>query len=436
MKRLASILCAICLALTTLAGTYSAKTLPNVHRADREQFIADPDNLVPPAYRDSINAALKTLRQTTSAEAMAVVVGDYDDQYADYNDFATAIFEEWGLGKSDKDNGLLILIVIDRHEAVIRTGKGTEGVLTDALCSRIFRNIIVPNMRQGQTGPAILQSVTVIGQILADPDNADVILSSEADADTHGSSSSDDDISGFQIYLGLSCLLAVFMLMLFLVQLATLRGKSENQKYNSLVTWRDPMLIFTFLGVGIPSVATIPLLLLLNHWRNHPRYCPNCHARMTRLDEVSDNAFLTPAQDLEEQIGSVDYDVWLCTQCQETDILPYTNHHDTKHIECQLCHARTAHLVKARVVQKPTATQKGRGMKVYECRHCHGTFEVPYDIDPTGGDDGAAMLAGVALGSALSSSRSSSFSGGFGSGSFGGGFGGGGTFGGGAGGRW
>ena len=287
----------------------------------------------------------------------------------------------------------------------------------------------MPNLRQGQTGQAILASVNAIGQILSDPAATDEILSSEADADTRGSA---DDIDGFHIYLGLSCILAVFMLFIFLISLATLRGKSDHQKYNSLITWRDPMLIFTFLGIGIPSVATIPLLLLLNHWRNHPRHCPNCHARMTRLDEVSDNAFLTPAQDLEEQLGSVDYDVWLCTQCNETDILPYTNHHDSKHIECQLCHARTAVLIKARVIQKPTATQKGRGMKVYECKHCHGTFEIPYDIDPTGGDNsGAAMLAGMALGSALSSRGGRGFSG-----PIGGGFGGGGTFGGGAGGRW
>ncbi len=429
MKRLASILLAICLAFTALAGTYTAQSLPDVHRADREQFIADPDNLVPAAYRDSINAALKTLRQTTSAEAMAVVVGDYDSKYYDYNEFATAIFDQWGLGKKDKDNGLLILIVMDRREAVIRTGKGLEGLLPDAVCARIFRNIIVPNLRQGQTGQAILASVNAISQILSDPAATDEILSSEADADTRGSA---DDIDGFHIYLGLSCILAVFMLFIFLISLATLRGKSDHQKYNSLITWRDPMLIFTFLGIGIPSVATIPLLLLLNHWRNHSRHCPNCHARMTRLDEVSDNAFLTPAQDLEEQLGSVDYDVWLCTQCNETDILPYTNRHDTKHIECQLCHARTAVLTKARVIQKPTATQKGRGMKVYECKHCHGTFEIPYDIDPTGGDNtGAAMLAGMAIGSALSSRGSGGFSG-----PIGGGFGGGGTFGGGAGGRW
>ena len=430
MKRIASLFTAICLALTALAATYTAESVPNVHRADREQFIADPDNFVAQADRDSINAVLKAIRLNTTAEAMAVVIGDYDKQYYDYNDFATALFTQWGLGKAEKDNGLLILIVMDRREAVIRTGRGLEGLLSDAVCSRIFRNIIVPNMRQGQTGQAIIASAKTIEQILSDPDNIDEILSNEADADTRGSSN--DDISGFKIYLGLSCLMALFMLLLFLLQLAALRGKSENRKYNSFITWRDPMLIFTFLGIGIPSVATIPLLLLLNHWRNHPRNCPNCKARMERLDEQSDNAYLTPSQDLEEQIGSVDYDVWLCPQCNETDILPYTNHQDSKHIECQLCHARTAHLVKARVIQQPTATQKGKGIKVYQCKNCRGTFEVPYDIDPTGGDNsGAAFIAGAALGSALGGRR-----GGGSFGSIGGGFGGGSTIGGGAGGRW
>lgn len=428
MKRIASIIAAICLAVSTWAGVYTVESVPNVHKADREQFVADPDNFVPAAYRDSINVALKNVRQTSSAEVMVVVVGDYSDEYADFNDFANKLFEYWGLGKQDKDNGLLILAVMDRHEAVIRTGRGMEGLLPDPVCSRIFRQIIAPNMKEGRTGEALLGAVKVVQEILTRPDAVDEILSKAADADN---GNGEEEVSGFQIYLGLSAILAVFMLVLVLVALASLKGKSDHHKYNKMVSWRDPMLIFTFLGIGLPSVATIPLLLLLNHWRNHTRYCPNCKARMERLDEQSDNAYLTPAQDLEEQIGSVDYDVWLCAQCNETDILPYVNHND-KHVECEICHARTAHLVKARVLRKPTATEKGRGIKIYECKNCHGTFEKPYDIDPTGGDGGAALVAGAVIGSALSGGRGG---GGF-SGPIGGGFGGGRTFGGGAGGRW
>lgn len=426
MKRIALALLATMLFFTALATVYTPKSVPNVHVADREQFIADPDNLIAQAERDSINAVLKSLRQSTTVEAMIAVVGEIDPAY-DENQFVTELFEQWGLGKSDKDNGLLIFAAMDLRRVVIRTGRGIEGVLPDAVCARIIRKVIVPAMRQGQPGQALLGAATVVGQILTDPDAADEIISAQRDTDQDGGG---DDISGFQFYMAMAASLAFLMLACLLIRLWTLAGSSDHKKYNAMITWRDPMLIFTFLGVGLPCVATIPLLLMLNHWRNHPRRCPNCKAKMHRLDEESDNAYLTPAQDLEEQIGSVDYDVWLCPQCNETDILPYQNHNDRKHIECDVCHARTAHLVKARVLLRPTSTQKGRGVRVYECRNCHATFEKPYDIDPTGGDAGSAMLAGAVIGSALGGHGRS------GGGSIGGGFGGGFTSGGGASGGW
>ena len=43
-------------------------------------------------------------------------------------------------------------------------------------------------------------------------------------------------------------------------------------------------------------------------------------------DEATDNLYLNAGQDIEEQLGSVDYDVWLCPKCGETDIEPYLNH--------------------------------------------------------------------------------------------------------------
>ena len=70
MKRIALALSATMLFFTALATVYTPKSVPNVHVADREQFIADPDNLIAPAERDSINAVLKSLRQSTTVEAM------------------------------------------------------------------------------------------------------------------------------------------------------------------------------------------------------------------------------------------------------------------------------------------------------------------------------------------------------------------------------
>ena len=47
------------------------------------------------------------------------------------------VVEEWVPGQKEKDNGVLLLVVVDDRQMRIEVGYGLEGVLTDALSSRI-----------------------------------------------------------------------------------------------------------------------------------------------------------------------------------------------------------------------------------------------------------------------------------------------------------
>ena len=133
---------------------------------------------------------------------------------------------------------------------------------------------------------------------------------------------------------------------------------------------------------------------------------------MHRLSEQEDNYFLTPQEDAEERIGSVDYDVWMCDNCRNTEVFRFENKY-TKYSECPHCHAKTYSLMHDNIVLPATTVSAGRGEKVYECSYCKMRKVMPYVIP---------MIVVP---------KSSS-----GGGGFGGGFGGGMTGGGGARGGW
>lgn len=99
--------------------------------------------------------------------------------------------------------------------------------------------------------------------------------------------------------------------------------------------------------------ALIVLLATMHYCRNRRRICPNCHSKMHKLQEDEDNKYLTPAQDLEEQLESIDYDVWLCDTCGEVDVYPFPNKR-TIYSECQQCHARTSYLESDRISHNQT----------------------------------------------------------------------------------
>jgi uncharacterized protein len=63
--------------------------------------------------------------------------------------FAEKLFQEWGIGKNKKDNGVLLLIVRDDRQMRIEVGYGLEGALTDAQSFWIIQNVLKPAFQQG-----------------------------------------------------------------------------------------------------------------------------------------------------------------------------------------------------------------------------------------------------------------------------------------------
>ena len=63
---------------------------------------------------------------------------------------ATAIANNLGIGKKEKDNGLLILISKYDRQLAITTGKGTEKIITDYMCKVIIDSTIVPKFKKGE----------------------------------------------------------------------------------------------------------------------------------------------------------------------------------------------------------------------------------------------------------------------------------------------
>ena len=68
---------------------------------------------------------------------------------ADPKTFATTLFNDWGIGDAETNNGVLLLFVEDQHALEFETGYGAEETLTDTKCQRIFINNIVPFFKAG-----------------------------------------------------------------------------------------------------------------------------------------------------------------------------------------------------------------------------------------------------------------------------------------------
>lgn len=398
----------IILVFTSLGGyaqkRYTPGTVPDVHKVNREWFVSDPDSLLSQETRDAVNTRLRALMDSTGVEMAVVVLPNIDNQ--DIFEFSHRLASRWKVGKKDKNNGLLLLFDMEGRQVRFHTGKGLEGVLPDAACKRLIDEVVVPHMRSGDLDDAVDDVTERVCEVLTNPEAAAEV-----------SSTAENDAVDFSEFLRIIGMLGVFVAIGLYITVAAmlfkLRGKNDFERTRMLSSSQATVWVFAILSLGLGLPGALLIWWLAKYYRNRPKKCDVCGTKMNKLPEDEDNKYLTPSQDLEENINSVDYDVWLCPKCGTTDIFPFEQ--ASPYQPCPRCGARAYSELYNRVDRQATTLRAGRGVKVYGCKNCNYRHEVAYTIPKLA----APIIIG---GGGGSGSGGGGFSGGsWGGGSFGGG---------------
>lgn len=434
MKNIPHILSVLLISLTAMAAMareYRPEEIKNPNTSNRYEYVADPENRLSASTRADVNARLKALRDSTTAEvAVAVVpsIGDYTIE-----DFSEKVFTAWGLGKKDKDNGVLLLISPDSRQVRIQTGYGAEGVLPDITCGRIISNAVIPNMRNDCLDCAVDEATAMIARTMTDPEFAEELRSDESD---NYSGLDEAPVSGNDILIFLSVIAGILWILSALAYISA-RNKTGKMKSKSekAIEWRSDLRLFGWLSAGTLLTALPFYLLALYHYRK-ARYgkweCDNCGAKMKYVKGDDAMGMLTPSQQFEEKLGSVHYDVHRCEKCGNAEVTPYPAH-NSKYSKCPNCGTHAYRFMGNTTLYPATYQMDGEGVAQYKCLYCgyedNKGFRIPKK------DIAVAAATAATIASASRRRGGGGFGGGYGGG-FGGGFGGGMTGGGGASGRW
>jgi uncharacterized protein len=121
-------------------------------------------NIISEAEQVQIEQRLDQFEQETSNEISIVII---DDLGADEPwHFATEIGEAWGVGKADKDNGLVFLIKPTKEnggrQVYLAAGRGLEAAITDLTCQDIIQHEILPEFKQNQYANGINKALDVL----------------------------------------------------------------------------------------------------------------------------------------------------------------------------------------------------------------------------------------------------------------------------------
>lgn len=365
------------------AATVRAITVEEIPSPRPTGWSVDLTGWISPATLIEINRVGDAVRSKTGAEMAVVVVGSVNGE--DSHDFATRLLNAWHVGDRTRNDGVLVLAALDDHKAEIVLGSGLDNEQSRQTSREIMQSAMLPRFRSGDPAAAILEGARscaqrILGvQIAQSAETAPQPLLAPAPESVP------------QPYVP--------------QRIAVLPPPRSTAGGIPGLVW---LLAPVFLGGGFLLV------------RYRPRRCRTCGMKMVHLDEAADDEHLTAAERIEEEVGSVDYDVWLCEGCGASTKLRFGGMF-TSYSSCPKCRAKT------RLSTKETlrsATYESEGLVRVEetCANCSyrsaSTYTIPrlvqtatrsYDTSSSSSSFSSSSLSSS---SSPSSSSDSGFSGG------------------------
>jgi len=193
------------LVLLCLRGATVAETIPRP-----VGYVNDYARVIDEGSKQSIEQLCQELESKTGAQLAIVTLSSLQGEPVE--DYAVKLFQQWGIGKKDKSNGLLLLIAIQERRSRIEVGYGLEPIITDGYAGEVLRTLR-PYFRANQYGPGLYAAANQLALRVAE--SAGVTLSVKPVARRGGRVSSSPS-SFHQLISGALILLALFLAPYFL----------------------------------------------------------------------------------------------------------------------------------------------------------------------------------------------------------------------------
>ena len=380
---LASSLCLAVVLFPLKSNALTVGEVPNPRQMYGD-WVTDSAEILTDSTEAQLNQAVEQLEAKNGTELVVVTVPETAPA-ASPKEFTTELFNYWGIGKKEQDNGVLFLISVGDRRVEIETGYGVEEILPDAKVGRIIDTKIKPRFKQGDFDEGTLAGTKAL------------VVALEGDRSFPISEKLPQNLTLYWVLLGGGSILAlgigtaVYMSRRVFIKPS---GKSRFSRGNRIF------------------------------------FCANCNKRMKQIDKKVVQSVLSKPQKVAQKIGSVSFKGWQCPTCSQQ--LAEDNFHlvayespKPRFRRCPTCHELTVTRTK-KILKRATRFSAGQRLIIDECHCCDYRHEKKVTIPPLPPPSSGSSWGGYIGGG--------SFGGGGSSG--GGSFGGGSSGGGGAGGDW
>lgn len=350
---------------------YTVSSVPNTRVMYGDDIhVSNPNGIISNIIEDEINHMLDTVRKKADIFVVALPSIGYDE----IEDFATSLFNTWGIGEADIDNGILVLLVLDQRAVRIEVGYGMESTFPDALCMSIIQHSMIPHFKEGKYSIGLYEGVDDMVRILYGEDTYSKKLFEEEE---RRRIEEEEEFNRIMMILGIIVLALCFAFFVYKMVKVIKAGWGKDAKTNdgayaafSNLEKESGCLIGCAIFFPLLWIPVILSFAARKRARTMTRTCNKCGSNMRRLGEDEEDVYLSEGQQMEEKLKVRDYDVWYCDKCGHILSYYYKGANSSSYQKCNICGLQLMKMTKHEVVQRPTYTSTGLNLDTYTCQHC------------------------------------------------------------------
>lgn len=164
MRRIFSLLLALLLAVSLAAGaSASSRDFPT---RDVTSYVVDEVGVVSNDTVRYIDDCGSALEEACGAQIVFAVV-DFTGGY-EIDDYAYELFNHWGVGDKEKDNGVLFVLATGAEDYYAMPGAGVTDVFTGSRLQRILDQYMEPDFAVGDYDGAVRETFDATMEVFTD----------------------------------------------------------------------------------------------------------------------------------------------------------------------------------------------------------------------------------------------------------------------------
>ena len=140
-----------------LALWLAGPVVAEVQVPKNDGWVTDLAGLLDARQEQELELLMESFKRGSTHEIALLTVPDLDGQPIER--FALEVGRAWGIGGKEENNGALLVVSKGDRKMRNEVGRGLEGGLTDAIASRIIRDVMTPAFRAGNFAGGIKQGI-------------------------------------------------------------------------------------------------------------------------------------------------------------------------------------------------------------------------------------------------------------------------------------